>query len=731
MAELTEETVKAWVESNEEVTAVMKLLVSALKKGGQSAGASLEDLGETGEDAANSFDALNDQVRGTEDEMASLQYAADRVSDAWGGVIDTSTALTKAFANSSKEILANGESFGVMRNFIDPLADGLGMAIKGLGEMTAGVVGLGASIPLVGGGFTGLADTIRGMSKIAAEVVTKLVKFGANLVIDGIEQLWGMFEGAASAGVLFTNGLSEMNEQRGNLSLTTKEYTDVVKNNRDSLTLLGGSVGEGAKRLAEVGKESKAFNQELRAMGITYAEQAENTAEFMASLNRSGQLRLMTDKEIAAASAEYQKNLAVMSSLTGKSVETMKKERDEALKNMAFQAELAKMDPAVRKEMEAALGSMPEGMKKAFQESVIFGKVMTDTGAIVSGANTYIEEYANSVRNGNSSNEDAFQSFRDQIKENAPELRKNLGDLAAAGMAELLGNGNAVTKSINDFAGALYNEITRAESGTKGSVDKLLSTGEKQEESVKQILSGLDSQRKMQDAMLQIIEKQALPAASAMFSLISETMNKGLTDFLAFLNDPDAEAEKLEGSIEKMTKTLTSTELFGLSLDDSIEKINEWGEALMATLGLNEEALDTKAFNDEAYRNATGQSVQAGVTDRNIAKIETGEQLSKLDVAMMYGDDFVENIQTNNRISAQAGAGRAEREIAKLQSQLDELNKIKGTDAEDTDSGFLGLGSTTESEIKDLLKGIQRLTELQAESNKIAEGTKKAFVDAQ
>ena len=722
MAELTDEQWEEFVDAIGANTAANQMLARGLAAGGKKAGESLQGLGDFADDSADSFDALNDQVRNSEDELASLQYAADRVSDAWEGVIDTSLAVTQALANSTREILSNGESFGVMRSFIDPLADGMGMVIKGLGEVTAGAVGLGAAIPLVGGGFSGLADTIRGMSKVAAEVVTKLVKFGANLVIDGIEQLWGMFEQAASAGVLFANGLSEMNEQRGNLSLTTQEYTDVVKNNRDALTLLGG-----AKRLAAVGKESKVFNEELRAMGITYKEQAENTTEFMASLNRSGQLRLMTDKEIAAASAEYQKNLAVMSSLTGKSVDTMKQERDEALKNMAFQAELAKMDPAVRKEMEAALGSMPEGMKKAFQESVIFGKVMTDTGAIVSGASTYIEEYANSVRNGNSSNEDAFQSFRDQIKENAPELRKNLGDLAAAGMAELLGNGNAVTKSINDFAGALYNEITRAESGYSGAVDAMLNTGKDQEESVKQILSGLNAQREMQDQMLLIIEKQALPAATKMFDLISGTMNKGLTDFVNFLNDPDAEKRKLEAEATSMLKTLTSSEMFGISIDKSIEKIGEWTDALMASLGLNDEALETKAFNDKEYQEATGQSVQAGVTDRNIAKMESGEKLSKLDVAMMTGDDYVENIQTTKRITAKAAELRAEREIEKLRAELAELKQSQRKGTDDTDSGFLGLGSTTESEIKDLVEGIARLTELQAQNNAIAEGTKRTI----
>jgi len=707
MAELTDDQWNEFVNAIGDNTAATQMLARNLKAGGKKAGESLSNLGDTVDDGIDSFDAMTDQVRNTEDELASLNYAADRVADAWDGVIETSMAVTQAFANTTKDILANGESFGVMRSFIDPLADAMGMVIKGLGEVTAGAVGLGAAIPLVGGGFEGLANTIRGLSKIAAEVVTKLVKFGANLVIGGIEQLWGMFESAASAGVLFVNGLQEMNEQRGNLSLTTQEYTDVIKSNRNALTLLGGSVGEGAKRLAAVGKESKIFNEELRAMGITYKEQAENTAEFMASLNRSGQLRLMNDKQIAEASAEYQKNLAVMSSLTGKTIDTMKQERDEALKNMAFQAKLAKMDPAVRTEMEAALVSMPAGMQQAFKESVIFGKVMTDTGAIVSGASKYIEEFANSVASGAKTNKDAFQDFRNQIKENAPELRKRLGDLAAAGMAELLGSGNAVTKSINDFASALYNEITRAESGYSGAVDAMLSTGEKQEKSVKLILSGLDAQREMQDKMLKIIEEDALPAAGAMFKLISETMNEGLGDFIAFLKDPKAVAKKLEEQVTEMT---IPTGKFGDAVDKTIVALAGFNKGMEDAVGFDMTDVLLRVNPITAPFVLAGDAMDAigNISDWVSDSVGTEEERFS----------FTKTIPQQEKDTAMGASARGDRNIAKMREELAQLIKEKDTLPDRTFIERAAAGFDTRAEdIQDLIDSIEFMGEQQAITN--------------
>jgi len=132
MAELTDEQWEEFVDAIGANTAANQMLARGLAAGGKKAGESLQGLGDFADDSADSFDALNDQVRNSEDELASLQYAADRVSDAWEGVIDTSLAVTQALANSTREILSNGESFGVMRSFIDPLADGMGMVIKEL-----------------------------------------------------------------------------------------------------------------------------------------------------------------------------------------------------------------------------------------------------------------------------------------------------------------------------------------------------------------------------------------------------------------------------------------------------------------------------------------------------------------------------------------------------------------------------------------------------------------------
>lgn len=720
MAELTDEQWDEFTDSIGENTEATVLLTEMFKKGVKAAGGSLDGLSDTIDESADSFDEMNEEVRGSTEELELFKKSAQKLHDAWKVMKTQTAAVTQAFAGTTSEILASGESFGVMRKFIDPIAEIMGALVAGIGAAVAGFVSLGSIIPIVGGALKGLGSMIANLSAAAGKAVTALFKFGANLVIDGIEQLWSMFEGAASAGVLFANGLTEMNKQRGDLSLTTQEYTEVVKNSRNQLSIFGGSVGEGAKRLAAVGKESKVFNEELRAMGITYKEQAENTADFMASLQKSGQLRLMNDKQIAVASAEYQRNLSVISSLTGKSIETMKQERDESLKNMAFQAKLAQMKPEIRLEMEKALMSMPEGMKQAFQESVIFGNVMTDTGAIVSGAAKYIEDFANSVADGSSTNTEAFQKFRDELKENAPELRKRLGDLAAAGMAELLGVGNPVTASINKFADSLYKEISRAENNAKDSVVRMLSTGEQQEASVKQILSGLDAQREMQDQLLKIIVNDTLPIATKMFELLSVTMSTGLKNFVEFIRDPVGYAKAIEDSIKNEVAELSIGSKFSNAVigffageENKAAVGNAIGKGvhnLLVGVGLSE-GFDATGPISRQVEAKTGKTTQTIHSDRVASQIESGGDISAMSYRASFNDDYVNNIEKSKQITGTSASRLADRKIAEMEAQILELQKPENATA----GGFFS--SSSKEQIEELNESIKFMGEQQKITN--------------
>lgn len=524
-----EEVTAQFIENMEAVNGIMQDLAAEIDKMAKlsktASGAKTNEIKQLGK-SSSSFDALNDSVRNSTDEQEAYNKVINASNEVWKGMKTTVSQTASVIADFGRDALNSGEGFSMFRSMIEPVSDLLAGAGKVLGGVVGGFMKLGKDIPFVGGALETFGEGVSLAGEAVGKLAAEAFKFIANLTLDSVEQLWSMFEGAAGAGMLVTGGLHEMHNQAMALNLTTAEYTKLIQNQADNLAQFGGSVADGAKRLKEVALAAGDHNQRLRQLGISYEEQAEQTAEFMSSLQRTGQLRAMSDQQIADQSFEYMKTLRVISALTGKTAEQMKEDRNAALQNLAFQAELAKMDPAIRVEMEKMLSGMPEGMEQAMKESIIFGEVLTDTGAIASGTAPLIEQLANSVKNGEATFDDAFQGFRDNLKDQAPQLRENLNSLAAAGMAELLGRGNAVTGSINKFSASLLKQLAIAEGAVEDQVAK--TAGVDVGDSVENIVSMMDTQRELMHTIL-LEAQERLPAVSDILKGLTENISEVFT----------------------------------------------------------------------------------------------------------------------------------------------------------------------------------------------------------
>lgn len=533
--------------------------------------------------SASSFDSLNDVVRDTTDEQEDYLKVVEASIAVWGSMTSAVSTAATVLMDMTKSALG-GEGFDMFKSMIDPISKMMESLGKVVGSVVGGMFKLGGDLPFIGGLFEGFGSAIEGAGEALGKMAAAAFKFVATLTLDAVEQLWNMFEGTASAGLLVANGMHEMLDSAKALNLTTQEYTKLIQNQTANLSEFGGSVAGGAKQLKAVAKASADHNQELRGLGISYQEQAEMTSEFMSSLQRTGQLTLMTTTQIADASFEYMKNLRIISALTGKTAENMKKDRDAALSNLAFQSKLAQMDPAIRKEMESALAGMPEGMQQAFKESVIFGKVMTDTGAIVSGASVYIEKFANSIANGETTFQDAFTNFRADLKENGPELRKNILGLAAAGMAELLGRGNVITSSINEFSESLLRQLAIAEGSLIDDVAKTGAAGKTAGESITSVIEMMDTQRELMHAILSEAEKRMGPLATILVGITKNV--KSVFETVSKQVDSGAVSAGIE-SVKGMTEGIVTT------IKEAMEKVSK---TMDATFQLIKDITDSGPF---------------------------------------------------------------------------------------------------------------------------------------
>jgi len=465
----------AFLERQEDATGIQQELNAEMK----ATASSFTDMDET-------TDSVNESQR------AYLQ-TSEEVNDVVAGYSKGLKGLAAATAKMVKSFTSSGESLESLREFIAPIEGIIETTFGALGSVISAVSsGLGnvaGMLPLVGdmlsGLMDGLGDLAKGLFDKLGKAVGAVAGMLAEAMIGALEEALSMFKGATSAGLLFTDGMKGMAGQMSDLMLFQDEYVQVVQKNSKALTLVGGTVADGMNKITKSVKlfdttfmtAGVSMREELYNMGIGYQEMTEGTVEYAAQLARTGNLQGLTAEQLALQTGEYLKNLKVISALTGKSADEMKKERDEALGNLAFRNKLSKMSADQQKEIMTAMSRVPEEGQKAFKEAIVFGKVMTDVGAITTGMAGHYEGLAAELLSGTSNAKDAISGFLGGIKADLPRLEKAFQGLDAVGQAALVGAGNSITDAINDSVAGQIQLAAQAGEFTQAKFDAAWTAG--------------------------------------------------------------------------------------------------------------------------------------------------------------------------------------------------------------------------------------------------------------
>lgn len=197
------------------------------------------------------------------------------------------------------------------------------------------------------------------------------------------------------AGASFGGGMTELGNLAKESGIGLANYAKAVANSREAITAMGLSAGEAAKLVAKgykgltntLGSSGNAIREELLALGYNYEEQGEVMALFMAQQKRAGvALENLAPEDLARGTAEYAKNLKVISDITGQDAKKLaEKAQVESMRgalagklneqqNKAFQGAfqgLAKIGPDMAPKLQLALTQMLTG--GAVKDPVIAG----------------------------------------------------------------------------------------------------------------------------------------------------------------------------------------------------------------------------------------------------------------------------------------------------------------------------------------------------------------------
>ena len=342
----------------------------------------------------------------------------------------------RALTAEEKELKATEETIKKLKDQGSALQnsrDAVQKVATGMSDLGSGVFNLAKDISQLGDNIESVAGVLRDIPVFGGLVSTA---FGA--VASAANKTYDAFTQMAAVGANFGGSIQEMQRSVAATGLTMDQYTNIVKNNAQSMALLGGTTSEGAKRFARLSKDirTSGIGDELLRMGLTTEEINSGLASFTGTLAKTGALRGMSDTQISAATGTYLKNLDAVSKLTGQSREDLQKQRDERMRDAQMRIMMSKMDAESQANLHALMDSIPAEHQAGLKEIMATGTATSEEGvkalAFLKGMGVDAQGFGQQIRA-------TGKLTKDQMVKFGEEYQKGATQFAKSGLADTLG----------------------------------------------------------------------------------------------------------------------------------------------------------------------------------------------------------------------------------------------------------------------------------------------------
>jgi hypothetical protein len=330
-----------------------------------------------------STEALNLLKNAWDGMKPGLGQAGGALIDFGASVGKTAVSVATAFAKSYDEMTKNpiGAAQGLLNTGIDLAASAAKTAAD---VLTGGAKSIGGLLGPFSGAVTGAADAFNAAAKAAIDLAVTLAKTANDVFAKEFQKSVDALKSYTAQGASFAGGMTEMRTIANGSSLSLKTLADSAKMASADFRTMGLSQGEGVRKLAKgmeaasktVGKSGGSLRDEMLALGYSYEEQGAAMASYMSQQKTAGVLEKMTSEQLARGTADYAKNLKVISDITGQDAKKlMEKARAESARGAlmgkldadqqkAFKdahATLMQLGPEAGPKMQAALTQMLAG----------------------------------------------------------------------------------------------------------------------------------------------------------------------------------------------------------------------------------------------------------------------------------------------------------------------------------------------------------------------------------
>jgi hypothetical protein len=264
----------------------------------------------------------------------------------------TLKALLLATAGSEekmREIMAMAAKVGLDSDSIENANTAVQGQVRVFRLLTKETTQLMNGTASTSGIITTLGEQFSGNLGIAIQGIGKLISIQ--------EENFNTYQKLSASGINFSGSLTSLRLSAANSYLTLDQFSNILKNNSETLARMGGTADDGARAFSMVSKElvQGEVGKRLMAMGYT-AEDVNNGLANYITLSGGRNAQEMKDtKGLSAATGEYLNELDDLAQITGKSREQQENVLKEASKNEAWQAYLLTLDEEGKKKANTAL----------------------------------------------------------------------------------------------------------------------------------------------------------------------------------------------------------------------------------------------------------------------------------------------------------------------------------------------------------------------------------------
>ena len=408
----------------------------------------------------------------------------------------------------------------------------LNQSLKALGSSILGVVGAmkdgkqGASA--YNDSINAAADAVDSFASkfgILGKILGTLITAGARYAAEVNKQsdaLFDTYKNLSQSGLSDAGGMRDIFDNMQKFGYGIEQLgtmTELLKANSKELAAFGGTAASGTKAFANAAADIQRsdIGKSLQMLGKTPDDINKGIAGFVRQQQLSGVSSANIQKDLAQRSAEYVKQLDLMSKLTGESAEALQANREQALAESAFnqtiyelkkKGDQASLDKAAELQKASDLLSRTPALQKEFWQGV---------GGDVSAMGKTLMISADAAQYTQDANFKAA-TFVDKFAKGADNARERMGQLYKLNaLDDVLGSAKELS-----IVQSRYADDTAKNQEDRAKAEQELQTKGLDPATKAQVEMRIE-QMKTRDSLQGMINKGIVPVTNAMEKLAGAT----------------------------------------------------------------------------------------------------------------------------------------------------------------------------------------------------------------